>query len=141
MCGNVTATAATAALGGRFEDLGTKYDGIDDLHNGDRCVGGSTAELGSAAEIVIGRAFENADIALTTKENNLLFQYRDALKFLNTSRTDTSLKAELDIEFDVDGVETAVEGNGGDVDLCPSNAGTFDTDIGRVCHDVIPKIG
>ena len=139
--GNITATTATAALGGRFKDLGTKYDGIHNLHNRNRGVGGAATKLRCAAKIIVGRAFENADIALTAKKNHLLFKYRDSLKFLNSSGADASLEGELDIELDVDGVKAAIEGDGRDVDLCPSDAGVFDADVGCVRHDIVAEIG
>ena len=141
MSGNITATTATAALGGCFKDLGTKYDGIHNLHNGNRRVGGVTAKLRCTAKIVVGRALENADIALSAEEDNLFLQYRDAFKFLNSAGTDASLKGEFDVKFDVDGVKAAVEGNGRDVDLCPGDAGTFDADVGCVRNDIVAEIG
>ena len=138
---HVTATAATATLRRRFEDLGTKYDGIHDLNDGNRCVGSAAAELGRTAEIIVGRALEDADVALTAEEHNLLFQYRNAFEFLNASGADASLKGQLDVEFDVDGVKTAVEGDGCDVDLRPGDTGALDTDVGCVSNDVVAEIG
>ena len=141
MRGNITATTATAALGGSFKDLGTKYDGIHHLHNRNWCVRHAATELRCTAKVVVGRALEHADIALTAKENDLLFQYCDAFEFLNAPGADTSLEAELDIEFDVDGIKAAIEGDGIDVDLRPGDAGALDTNVGCVLHNVIAKIG
>lgn len=138
---NVTATAATAALGGRFQDLGTKYDGIHDLNDGNGGVGGAAAELRDTAEIVVGRAFEDADVAFAAEENDFFLQHRDALEFLNATGADTSLKAKLDVELDVDGIEAAIEGDRRDVDLGPGNAGALDANVGCVCNDVVSKIG
>ena len=137
---NVTATAATAAFGGRFKDLGTKYDGIHDLNDGNGRVGSAATELRGTAEIVFRGALEDADVALTAEEHDLFLQYRNALKFLNAPGTDACLKAKLDVEFDVDGVETAVKGNGGDVDLCPGDASTLDANVGRVRDNVVSKV-
>jgi hypothetical protein len=141
MSGNVAAATATAAFGGRFKNLGTKYDRIYDLHDGNGGIGGVATELRGAAEIVVGRALEDTDVALSAEENDLFLKHRNALEFLNATGADAGLKGELDVEFDVDGVESAIEGNRVDVDLCPGDAGTLDTDVGRVRYDVIPKIG
>lgn len=138
--GNITATTATVALGGCFKNLGTKYDGIHNLHNGNGRVGGTAAKLRCRAKIVVGRALEDTDIALAAKENNLFLQYRNALKFLNSAGADAGLKGELDVEFDVDGVKAAVEGNGRNVDLRPCDAGIFDADVGRVCNDIVAEV-
>ena len=140
MLGNVTTTAATAAFVWCFQDLGTKYNGIHHLHNGNRCVGCVATELGRRAKVVVWRASEDADIAFTAEKNDLLFQYRNAFKFLDPSYVDAGFKAKLDIEFDIDGVKAAIEGNGCDVDLCPCDTSTLDTDVGCVRDNVVAKI-
>ena len=117
-------------------------DGIDDFYHRDRHVAALVARAGLGAEIgCVGGTLENVDVALASVQNHVLFQYRHPVELLASAASYASLKLELDIETDVDGVEAAVKLHGIDMDGRPADRGALDADATGALQNLVAEIG
>ncbi len=83
--GNIVATAATITARITlvlFNDLRRKYDWVNHFYHSLGDVFGAAAGLGGTAEVITGCTSEDADVTFAAVEDDLLFDYRHALKFL-----------------------------------------------------------
>jgi hypothetical protein len=125
-----------------FANAGAENNGINDLYNRDGNITALTARTGFGAEIrCVGVAFENIDIALAAVKNDALFEDRYALELLASATAHTSLKLDLDIKADVNGIEAAVELDGVDMDGRPADRGALDADATGALQDLVAEVG
>lgn len=133
--GNVvsTATAAVAAIVDALKHVYAENYGLCYLDNGCGQVVFLAARLNACAEIRdVSTAAEGAYIAIAAVKNDLLIKHGDALELLSATVSDASLKDELDVETNIDGVKASVKLNGIEADVSFCNAGAFNSDCGSM---------
>ena len=96
--------------------------------------------LGAEIGCVRG-ALENVDVALAAVQNHALFQHSHTVKFLASATSHASLKLDLDVKANVDGVEAAVELHGIDMDRRPADRGALDADATGALQNLVAEIG
>ncbi len=141
--GNIVAaaTAATAAII-CFSDLAVENDGFYYLYDSGGNVLGSAAKLGDGT--VVGSvtvALEYAHVALAAVEYHSLFKHRDALELLRFSAAKACLKGYLNVEFDINGIKSAVEFYRVYTDICPSDAGALGTHVCSMLDYIVSEVG
>ena len=140
------AAAAHGLVAGGLQHPHTQHDGLHDLHHGGRHVPFFVAGLGLGAEgRPVGAGAEYAHRGVPAEQHHLLFQHGDAVKFgglgaSTVTATDTGLKDQLDVEADVDGVESPIELDGIQPNIGPGNAGILHPYLGGAVNDLSPKI-
>ena len=141
------ATAAANRLVAKgLQYLHTQHDRLYDLYY--RCgdVPFLVAGLRLGAEgRPVGAGAEYAHRGVPTEQHHLLFQHGDTVKFggLSTAAVtaaDAGLKDELDVEADVDGVESPIELDGIQPNIGPGNAGVLHPYLSGAVNDLFPKI-
>jgi hypothetical protein len=140
--GNVAAATAAMTFGLLFTDTSTENNGIDDLYHRDRHVTALAAGSGLGTKIgCVGITLEDVDIALTTVKDDALLKNCHTFKFLTSATAHTSLQFKFNVESDVDGVETAVELDGVDMDGRPADRGALDADATGALQDLVAEVG
>ena len=115
---------------------------VDHIYNRDGDVSALTAGAGFGTKIRhIGIAFEDVDITLAAVENDLLFQYSNAVKLLASAAANTRFKIKLDIKADIDRIEPAVKLHGVNMDGRPANRGSLYSNIPGTFQNFIAEIG
>ena len=141
--GNIVAaaTAATRIAFVFFNDLRGKNNGIDDFYH---CLGYvlfAAAGLGYSAEAIAGGASEYAYVTFAAVKYYLLFNDRDAFKFLRTSRGEARLEEELDIKSYCERVKSAVELNGIYTDISPRDRRLLRSYCSCTVDNIITAVG
>ena len=136
-----SATAATA-ITTRFQNANTENNGLDYVDNSCRGIFGTEARtrLGAIIARRVIVASKGLDLVVTAKQNHTLFQHRNAVKLLRMT-ADAGLKGQLDKEFNVNGIKTAVKSDGIDTDIGRQKLGMTDTNRRGVVDDLITEIG
>ena len=141
--GNVLAAATTAARIAvvLFHYLCRKNNGVDNFYH---CLGDvlfAAAGLGDAAEAIAGGASEYAYVTFAAVKYYLLFNDRDAFKFLRTSRGEARLEEELDIKSYCERVKSAVELNGIYTDISPRDRRLLRSYCSCTVDNIITAVG
>ena len=140
--GNIAAATAAPTFTLLLANASTENDGIDDFYHRDRHVAALVARARLGAEIGCVRGtLEDVDVALTAVQNHALFQHSHTVKFLASAASHASLKLDLDVKANVDGVEAAVELHGIDMDGRPADRGALDADATGALQNLVAEIG
>ena len=137
LCGKAGITATFTNL----HDLGIQNDGVGNLKDCGGEIRFGEIRIGAITEVLIRRAFEDIDIALTTVKNDFLFNDGDALDFLRSAKAGTNLREDLYVHGDADLIKAAVEGDTVNIDIGADDLRILGTHTAAAFDQLVSHVG
>lgn len=125
--GRAAGIAIAAAAVTRLNDQGTKHHRLYRLYNGGGQIVRSFRAGPRCAAIGLGITAEDADVPLTAKQNNAFIHYGNTVKALRSAHAGAGLQLHMNIEACRDLIKATVELDGVDLDICPKDLCTDNT--------------